>query len=254
MAVTSPLRDPVIPATAVADLPPNVATILAELVQVLWHVAADDLEAVILFGSAAEGRLRATSDVNVLVIVRKLTMMQLDEIRAPLRTGAAAVGLSVMLLQSSELAHAFEAFAVKFTDIRERHRVLYGTSPFESLQISREAGIRRLRQVILNLKLRLRERYAMNGDREESLTRLLADITGPLRASASVLLTLRDGRHLQPKAALEELCSEEHWHDCLVALSAVHRGEPLRSGSVRTLFGDVVEILESLDAAAHALS
>jgi len=254
VTVTNQHRNPVIPPDLVADLPPNVTTILQEFVQTLWQVAADDLEAVILFGSAAEGRLRATSDVNLLVIVRKLTMMSLDEIRAALRTGAAAVGLAVMFLQSSELAHAFEAFAVKFTDIRERHRVLYGISPFGSVQISREAAIRRLRQVLLNLKLRLRERYAMNGDHEESLARLLADVTGPLRASASVLLTLRDGRHRQPKPALEEFCNDERWHEPLISLSAVHRGENLRSGSVRSLFGDVIEILESLDAAAYRLT
>jgi hypothetical protein len=159
-----------------------------------------------------------------------------------------------MFLEAGELTQAFEAFAVKFSDIKERHRVLYGTSPLESIQVSREASIRRLRQVLLNLTLRLRERYAMEGDREEILMRLLADVIGPLRASASVLLSLRDGRHRQPKAALEEFCHEERWRKSLDELSALHRGEALPSGATRTLFGDVVEILGNLNASAHALS
>src|SRR5262249_4959942 len=149
-----------------ADLPDNVGIILQEFVQALLQTAAGQVEAVILFGSAAEGRLRPTSDVNLLVIARDLTSAHLDAIRPALRTGASAVGLTVMFLDTREVPHAFEAFAVKFSDIKERHRVLYGQSPLDSIEISRDAAIRRLRQVLLNLTLRLRERYAMEGDYE----------------------------------------------------------------------------------------
>src|SRR5262249_24489083 len=149
---------PVIPPTALVDLPSNVVTILQEFVGRVLQAAGAELESVILLGSGAEGRLRATSDVNLLVILKKLTLAQLDQMRESLRAGAAAVGLTVMFVEGGELAHAFEAFAVKFSDIKERHRVLYGSSPLESIQISREASIRRLRQVLLNLTLRLRER------------------------------------------------------------------------------------------------
>ena len=253
MAVTQ-ARDPVIAPALLADLPANVGVMLRDFVQVLLESAAGRVEAVILFGSAAEGRLRSTSDVNLLVIARDLTLAQLDAVRTPLRAGAAAVGLAVMFLDSREVANAFEAFAVKFTDIKERHRVLYGQSPLESIQISREAAVRRLRQVLLNLTLRLRERYAMDGDREESLARALADVTGPLRASASVLLSLRDGGSRTPKAALEEFCAGDDWRKSLAGLSAVHRGESLPPGEVRTLFDDVTRLVATLDAVAHVLS
>jgi hypothetical protein len=254
MVALTQAREPVVSPAALADLPASVATLLEEFVQALLRAASTQVEAVILFGSAAEGRLRPTSDVNLLVIARGLTLAQLDEIRTPLRAGASAVGLAVMFLESTELAHAFEAFAVKFSDIKERHRVLFGQSPLESMQISRDAAVRRLRQVLLNLTLRLRERYAMEGDHEESLADTLADATGPLRASASVLLSLRDGRNRPPKAALEEFCAGDEWRECLEGLSTVHRGEQLRAGTIRKLFGDVIRLLISLDAAAYALS
>jgi predicted nucleotidyltransferase len=253
-AMVTRARESVIAPALLADLPANVGVILEEFVQVLLQSAAGQVEAVILFGSAAEGRLRSTSDVNLLVIARDLTLAQLDEIRTPLRAGAAAVGLAVMFLDCGEVSHAFEAFAVKFTDIKERHRVLFGRSPLESIQISREAAVRRLRQVLLNLTLRLRERYAMDGDREESLARALAESTGPLRASAAVLLSLRDGRSRTPKVALEEYCAGEEWRECLTGMSAVRQGELLPPGAIRPLFRDVIRLLVSLDAAAHRLS
>jgi predicted nucleotidyltransferase len=232
------------------DLPPPVATILQEFVAAL--VDTLPLESVILFGSAAEGRLRPTSDVNLLVIARHWTLEQLDALRTPLRSGRAAAGLTVMFLKSTELAAAVESFAVKFADIKARHRVLLGRSPFDSMQITREAALRRVPQVLLNLELRLRERYVIEGDRDESLEHMIAEATGPLRASAATLLLLRDERTLAPKAALEQLFADRH--ASLEALSAVHRGEDLPAGAARTLLGEVLSLITDLAALGRTLS
>lgn len=245
--------DRVIPATATEDLPPPVAIALEEFVATLLQAAGPKLDAVILFGSAAEGRLRSTSDVNLLVVTEGLTLAQLDSVRTALLAGRAAAGLTVMFLDKSELAHAMEAFAVKFTDIKARHRVLYGQSPLESVEISRDAAIRRVRQVLLNLTLRLRERYVLDGEHEERLARILADITGPVRASAAALIALRDARTLAPKAALEDLVGGGEWDSTLQGISAVHRGEHLPPEETRRLFGDVMRLLVALDATAYAL-
>jgi hypothetical protein len=245
--------DRVIPANLTEDLPQPVAVVLEEFVTALLAATGSNLDAVILFGSAAEGRLRSTSDVNLLVVAQELTLAQLDAVRLALLAGRSAAGLTVMFLQKSELAHAMEAFAVKFTDIKARHRVLYGNSPLDSVEISRDAAIRRVRQVLLNLTLRLRERYAIDGEYEERLARSLADITGPVRASAAALISLRDGRNLAPKAALEELFAGGEWDPTLQGISAIHRGEHLPPGATRRLFGDVLRLLVALDAAAYAL-
>src|ERR1700738_2580478 len=151
--------DQAISPSLLEDLPAPVALVLEEFVTVLRSTIGSQLDSVVLFGSAAEGRLRPTSDINLLVLARGLTLSQLDALRPSLRAGRAAVGLTVMFLESAELPGAMEAFAVKFSDIKARHRVLCGSSPLESLQISPEATVRRLRQVLLNLTLRLRERY-----------------------------------------------------------------------------------------------
>ena len=231
------------------DLPPTVATILQEFVATL--AATMPLESVILFGSAAEGRLRSTSDVNLLVIANDWTLEQLDTARLPLRSGRAAAGLTVMFLKSAEVDAAVESFAVKFADIKARHRVLLGRSPFDSLQITREAAVRRVQQVLLNLELRLREQYVMEGDHEERLEQIIAAATGPVRASAATLLSLRDGRAMAPKAALEELCAS---HEAsLGAISTVHRGEHLPAGAARRLFSDVLGLIAQLAAISRTL-
>jgi len=107
-----------------------------------------------------------------------------------------------------EMAAANEAFAVKFADIQARHRVLFGSDPFERLGTSRDALVRRLKQVLLNLQLRLRERYVMVSLREEQLARVIADAASPLRASAASLLQLEGRPAESPKAALGQLVGE----------------------------------------------
>lgn len=247
--------DRVIALDLMGDLPPSVAVILEEFVATLLQSTGTRLDAVILFGSAAEGRLRSTSDVNLLVIADGLTLPELDSLRLALHAGRSAAGLTVMFLEKSELANAMEAFALKFTDIKARHRVLYGKSPLDSFEITREATLRRVRQVLLNLTVRLRERYVIDGDHEERLARILADITGPIRASAATLVALTDGRSLAPKAALEAIfAGERSWDSCLSGLSAVHRDEHLAPGVTRQLFGDVLRLLIALDAIAYSLS
>ena len=247
--------DRVIAPDLMEDLPPSVAVILEEFVATLLQSTGPRLDAVILFGSAAEGRLRSTSDVNLLVIAAGLTLPELDSVRLALHAGRSAAGLTVMFLEKSELANAMEAFALKFTDIKARHRVLYGKSPLDSFEITRDATVRRVRQVLLNLTVRLRERYVIDGDHEERLARILAEITGPIRASAATLVALRDGRTLAPKAALEAIfAADGSWDACLSGLSAVHRDEHLAPGATRQLFGDVLRLLIALDSIAYSLS
>src|SRR5690242_15666015 len=127
----SVLPERVISASLVEDLPHPVALVLEDFLATLVQSAGPQLDAVILFGSAAEGRLRPTSDLNLLVITSGLTLSQLDALRLTLRTGRSAVGLAVMFLERAEVASAAEAFAVKFMDIKARHRVLYGKSPLD---------------------------------------------------------------------------------------------------------------------------
>src|SRR5262245_33428971 len=176
---------------SVTDLPANVSRVLATLVEAAAAALGQTLRSIILFGSAAENRLRSTSDVNVLILVTRFDPVAVDALHGTLQQGHAAVRLAVMWLTEEEFPSAGESFAVKFADIARRHRVLHGTDPFEGFRISRQSAITRVRQVLLNLVLRLRASYALERDREERLAVLIADAAGPLRASAAELLELQ---------------------------------------------------------------
>ena len=141
---------------AAGELPDPVARTLTLFVAVAENHLGASLRSIILFGSAAENRLRATSDVNVVVVV-VLTVFdrsQVEGLSETLAAANAAIRLNVMWLLESEIGAAVEAFSVKSADILRRRRVLRGSDPLQALAIPRHAAIARLRQVLLNLVLR----------------------------------------------------------------------------------------------------
>jgi predicted nucleotidyltransferase len=179
------------------DLPAGVGTFLDAAITILGPT----LRSAVLFGSAAEGRLRPTSDVNLILVLRAFEIARMDRLREPLRLAAIGARVAPMFLLESELEAAETAFAVKFMDVAHRRRVLYGDDPFASLAVPRAAAIARLRQVLLNLLLRVRQRY-VHSLREDRLALVLADTAGPLRAAAATLLALEGRPPLAPREAL----------------------------------------------------
>ena len=188
-------------------LPAHVEQLLGNLVDSAKRNFGEDLVSILLFGSGAEGRLRVTSDLNLVFVLRRFDKKQVDGFREQLRVAYVAQRASAMFVLESELESAAEAFAVKFDDIARRHRVLYGDNPISKLAPSRQARIRRLEQILMNLTLRLRERYAATSLHEESLPGVIADAAGPMRSAAATLLDLEGAAVTNAREALEQVAA-----------------------------------------------
>jgi len=193
---------------ATADLPFSAATVLAEFVESARELLGPTLRSVVLYGSAAEGRLRPTSDLNLILVLGSFEPASIDRLREPMHSAQAAARLAPMFLLRDEVPAAMECFAAKFADVLRRRRVLFGEDPFEGLSIPREAKIARLRQVLLNLVLRLRASYALTGDREEHLAFVVADAAAPLRSCAATMLELEGKPLASGKEALRVIAAE----------------------------------------------
>lgn len=241
---------------AVDDLPATVGRVLDEFVEAARAELGVALHAVVLFGSAAENRMRPTSDVNVAVVLSAFDRSGIDRLRPALARAHAAIRLEVLWLLEAEITAAAEAFAVKFTDIARRHRVLHGPDPFATLVVSRQATIARLRQVLLNQILRLRASYAEDGGLEDRLTIRIADAAGPLRVSAAEILELEGGPALAPRDALARIT--ETWtapdrHAVLAAISTARETRQLEPGKAGAILLAVVDLASFLHHRAAQL-
>jgi predicted nucleotidyltransferase len=247
------MPDPV----ATNGLPASVETILRDFVAAARRALDDDLLSVLLFGSAAEGRLRAASDVNLMVVLARFTPERVDALREPLRLARAAIDLRPMFVLASELPAAAEAFAVKFEDIRHRHRVLFGPDLLVSLRILRATAIARLRQVLLNQLLRLRARYVETSLRPEQLAVALGEAAGPLRAAAATLLDLQGSPAPSSKVALERAAAATGvtgWEQTLADVSDARETRFLPAGVASRAMLTLLELTAALHARAEELA
>ncbi len=229
---------------------------LTSFVETLSIALGPNLVSVILFGSAAEGRLRLMSDVNLLVVLKVFDRSQIDAIRDAYRLQRAAIALNCMFVLDKELADTAEAFSVKFQDIHDRHKVLFGKDVVNDLQISREAKLGRLKQVLLNMNLRMREYYVLSSLREEQLIKVIADNAGPLRASAAILLSLEGTPGIPPKEALETVVGQMNQNLLTETLSQISKAREeahLDPGIASNSFFSMMTIVQNLYVRAEKI-
>jgi predicted nucleotidyltransferase len=231
------------------DLPAQVTRVLTEFTAAAQAAFADDLRSIVLFGSAAEGRLRATSDINLLLVLARFDQARAAELRSPMRVAQAAIRLNPMFVLEAELPSAITAFAEKFSDILRRRKVLQGPDSFVGVTIPRAVLIARLDQVLLNLILRLREAYVMRGLREEQLALTVAEATGPLRSCAATLLELEGQKESSPKVALEKYVKsigESEWQEALSRISEAREQRVLPPGVAGPVLLSLIDIANSI--------
>lgn len=237
-------------------LPREVAQGLGEFVDAAKETLGPDLASVVVFGSAAEGRLRATSDVNLILVLARFDVGRIDALREPLRSANALIRLQCMLMLESEIGAAAEAFAVKFSDIRERHKLIWGKDPFAGLAPSRPAMLTRLNQILLNFILRTRERYAIVSLREEQLALVIADAAAPLRSAAALIMQLEGKPAASPKAALETLAEDlapGRFGPTLASLSTAREEASLPPGTAKAATLELIELAQALRGRAERL-
>lgn len=239
-----------------AELPENTRILLQGLVDAARKSFQDDLRSVVLFGSGAEGRLRPVSDLNLVVVLRRFDRDRVDAFREPLRLAHVAGRASIMFLLEGELEAAAEAFAVKFDDIIRRHTVLHGEDPFAKLVVPRAVMKQHLSQVLMNLALRLRERYAITSLREEQLTAVIAETAGPLRAAAATLCRLEGRSISSPREALESVASTlpgGSWQGILEIIPLARQAGSLPAGRAPDVVFQMIGLCEAMRTRTETL-
>lgn len=238
------------------ELPGEVKRVLSDFLDAAQKAFGTDLHSAVLYGSAAEGKMRATSDVNLILVLNAFARDQADRLREPLRFAQAAIQLRPMFLQQSEVEAATAAFAQKFADILRRRRVLYGPDPFAGISLSRDTQILELRQQVLNLTLRMRALYVARSPREEQLALVMADFAGPLRSCAAELLELEGHPAASPKQALEQVATtaEPGAQEALAFLSQARETRAVPPGAAGRALFSLLELAQRMHARARQLS
>lgn len=148
---------------------------LDDLVDQLKKVYGPQLQAVVLYGSAAAGEhIPKRSDYNVLVIVDELSMQHMRASAAVARAWGEGKNPPPLTLTSAEWRGSADIFPMEYADILERHRVLYGTPPFDGIRVDRSYLRLQLEHEAMGKLLKLRQGVLAAGGDEKALLDLLA--------------------------------------------------------------------------------
>jgi hypothetical protein len=110
---------------------------LDDLVQQISRACGDALRSVVLYGSAAAGEhIPNRSDYNVLVIVDSLDVRHLRALAATIRAWADAGNPPPMMFTPEEWRDSADVFPMEYADMLDRHRLLFGESPFDGIRVS----------------------------------------------------------------------------------------------------------------------
>jgi hypothetical protein len=225
-----------------------VEKILEGFVQDVQGLYADELLAILLYGSAATGEhVAGRSDINTAIVLRHLTPALLRQAAGRLRSWR-RLGFATPMFFDPEYVHAsLDVFAIEFLDMQERHRVLWGADLFADLSIGR-ANLRfQCEQELRGKLLRLRQSYVESAHVPGELERILGVAMSSLVVLARTLLRLGGA---DPKGGAEAILERVQVRfgassESLRKAWQLKRGELRMTGS--NLEGLYQEVLREVD-------
>ncbi len=109
---------------------------IQQFVRRVREAAGENLECVILYGSAANGGYHAKfSDLNFFCVLRDTSYERLTELAPFAKWWSNQKQPSPLLLSRAELKATTDVFTIELIDMQQHHRVLYGDDLVSDLEI-----------------------------------------------------------------------------------------------------------------------
>lgn len=135
-----------------------------QLADQLRTAYGEALHAVVLYGSAVAGEyIEKRSDYNILVIADDFPADRMGAVSSVARAWSDAGNPAPMTFTSAEWRASADVFPMEYSDVLERHRVLFGDAPFEGITVSRSDLRLQVEHQALGKLLRLRQGALLAG-------------------------------------------------------------------------------------------
>tara|TARA_B110001454_G_scaffold219194_1_gene251330 strand:+ start:86608 stop:87312 length:705 start_codon:yes stop_codon:yes gene_type:complete len=223
--------------------------LLNSFIDFLKNKLSTELYSAVLFGSAAENRIRANSDINLLVVLNSSSLATLDKIKSEYRDHHNLIHLSCLFIERSELDQVCQTFPLKFYDISKRNQIVAGANIIPEIKIDPANLKFQLKQSLMNLTMRLRERYTFVSLREEQLVHIMNEFSGPLRTNAFSLVSLQGESAKNPKEALNIFLKKyfpDRAEQLSETISTIRESSTLSKNQIEPTYQAYLEILKKM--------
>lgn len=231
---------------------------LEQLVDALRQAHGDNLASIVLYGSAVlSDHVERRSDHNLLVALKQITADDLQVAHAALLKWEKGGQQVPVYFTTAELQDAADVFPIEFLQMEKARRVLFGSDPFELVQISR-ANLRHQTEYELRTNLlRLRRLYIPASASNEQLSGLLSDSLSSFAALFRAVLILMNeeppvAKRDSVRATVRLLKLEAEPFEAILELRA-GKGRTLLPDKSKYLFSKYMEQIEKVIAAVDRL-
>lgn len=231
---------------------------LDHLVEGLKSAFENELEAVILYGSAAANEYHGKhSDLNVLVVVKNSKFDKVGRASEIARWWNRTGNPPPLFFTLHELEESTDVFPIEFSDMKDAHRVLLGKDVLADLELDHTHLRLECEHELRGKLLNLRSRYVLvRGDRRESI-RLLSQSISSFAALFRHALHLVRRPRSHRKEEIFKMSAEEFQFDPgpFLQILAVRKGESkLEDSDVDALFEKYFEAIEKVIDRVNALT
>ena len=169
----------------------NKSKALERLVSDLRDAQGDNLVSVVLYGATATAEDDHRSDHNVLVVLRAAALGDLRNCAHALRAWHKTGQTPPVIFTTNELERAADVFPIEFLHMEKARKILFGSDPFASLEISAE-NLRHQTEYDLRTKfIQLRRLYVGRAPVGNDLVNLMIDSFGSFAALFRGVLILK---------------------------------------------------------------
>jgi hypothetical protein len=158
--------------------------LLDDLLAQLKHALGENLDSLVLYGSAAAAQnginagiySEKYSDLNVLCLVNRLDAKALQRVAPTISWWEGHKQPAPMLFTIGELRRSADVFAIELLDIKQRHKVLFGTDHFPGLEVPMDLHRVAVERELRTNLIKLRQKYmAITGHDAKPIVQLMAD-------------------------------------------------------------------------------
>lgn len=155
-------------------LPEETQQLLRSYVKDVARVYGDELEGVLLYGSAVRGDfLPGRSNLNLLLFLSSYDVALLKKYNGLHKRWSKEQVVVPLFLTKADLQSAASVFPLEYQDIHDCHRLLWGQDPFVGLKVDTRHLAGEVLQALRGNLLRIRQRLVEGAGTEEAMTILL---------------------------------------------------------------------------------
>jgi predicted nucleotidyltransferase len=149
---------------------------LTEMVRRLQEAAGENLQSVVLYGSAARGDYHAhKSDLNLLCVLKSAKATELSRIASVVRWWSGQLHEPPpRIFTSEELTRSADVFAIELLDIGQHHRVLFGEDAVADIEVPMNLHRVQVEHELRTALQKLRTHFLQFSDNENQLRAVYA--------------------------------------------------------------------------------